>query len=56
MKLGHAQEMYDLVTSWGIGEMENVNYISTHDLPAYPIMVKVGRFLDSSKKAGIYKV
>ena len=41
---------------WGIGEMENINYKSTHYLPAYPIMIKVGRFLDSSKKSGIYKV
>jgi len=40
---------------WGIGEMEDVNYKSTHDLPAYQIMIKVGRFLDSSKKSGIYK-
>jgi hypothetical protein len=41
---------------WGIGEMEDVNYKSTHYLPSYPIMIKVGRFLDSSKKSGIYKV
>ena len=41
---------------WGIGEMDSVDYKSTHDLPAYPIMIKVGRFLDSSKKSGIYKV
>jgi hypothetical protein len=41
---------------WGIGEMENINYKSTHYLPPYPIMIKVGRFLDSSKKPGIYKI
>ena len=41
---------------WGIGEMENINYKSTHYLPAYPIVIKVGRFLDSSKKPGIFKV
>ncbi len=41
---------------WGIGEMENINYKSTHYLPAYPIVIKVGRFLDSSKKSGIFKV
>lgn len=41
---------------WGIGEIENVNYKSTHYLPAYPIMIKIGRFLDSSKKPGIFKV
>ncbi len=41
---------------WGIGEMESVDYKSTHYLPSYPIMIKIGRFLDSSKKSGIFKV
>jgi hypothetical protein len=40
---------------WGIGQIENVDYESTHDLPAYPIMKKVGRLLDSSKESGIFK-
>lgn len=41
---------------WGFGEIEDVNYESTHYLPAYPIMIKIGRFLDSSNMSGIYKV
>lgn len=41
---------------WGIGEINNVNKDTTHHLDSYPIIVKVGRFLDSSKKSGIYKV
>jgi hypothetical protein len=41
---------------WGIGEIENVDEETTHHLHHYPILIKVGRFLDSSKKPGIYKV
>jgi len=41
---------------WGIGEMDNVDYKSVHELPSYPIIVKIGRFLDSSKSYGIYQI
>ena len=41
---------------WGIGEITNVDKYTTHYLDNYPIVVKVGRFLDSSKEPGIFKV
>jgi len=36
--------------------MSSVDYESTHYLPSYPVMVKVGRFLDESDETGIYKI
>ena len=41
---------------YSVGEMDNVDYESTHYLPPYPVMVKVGRFLDESYEPGIYKI
>ena len=41
---------------WGIGEIDNVDKDTTHHLNSYPIVIKVGRFLDSSKEPGIFKV
>jgi hypothetical protein len=41
---------------YSIGELEDVNKESTHYLLPYPIMVKVGRFLDESDEPGIYKI
>lgn len=41
---------------YSVGEMDNVDYESTHYLPPYPVMVKVGRFLDESDEPGIYKI
>jgi hypothetical protein len=41
---------------WGIGEIKNVDQDTTHHLNSYPIVVKVGRLLDSSKKSGIFNV
>jgi hypothetical protein len=42
--------------AYSVGEMDNVDYESTHYLPSYPVMVKVGRFLDESDEPGIYKI
>ena len=39
---------------YSVGEMEKVDYDSAHYLPAYPVMVEVGRFLDSSDEPGIF--
>jgi hypothetical protein len=41
---------------YSVGEMEKVDYESTHYLPPYPVMVKVGRFLDESDEPGIFKI
>lgn len=41
---------------YSVGEMDKVDYESTHYLPPYPVMVKVGRFLDESDEPGIFKV
>ena len=41
---------------YSIGELENVNKESTHHLIAYPVMIKIGRFLDESDEPGIYKI
>ena len=41
---------------YSIGELEDVNKESTHYLLAYPVMVKLGRFLDESDDPGIFKV
>ncbi len=41
---------------YSIGELENVDKESTHHLISYPVMVKIGRFLDESDEPGIYKV
>lgn len=41
---------------YSVVEMDNVDYESTHYLPPYPVMVKVGRFLDESYEPGIYKI
>jgi hypothetical protein len=41
---------------YSVGELENVNKESTHLLLAYPVMIKIGRFLDESDEPGIYKV
>jgi hypothetical protein len=41
---------------YSVGELDNVDYESTHYLPPYPVMVKVGRFLDESYEPGIYKI
>ena len=42
--------------AYSVGEMDNVDYESTHYLPSYPVMVKVGRFLDESDEPGIFKI
>ena len=39
---------------YSVGEMEKVDYDSAHYLPAYPVMIEVGRFLDSSDEPGIF--
>ena len=39
---------------YSVGEMEKVDVDSTHHLPAYPVMVKVGHFLDESDEPGIF--
>ena len=41
---------------YSVGEMDNVDYESTHYLPPYPVMVKVGRFLDESDESGLFRV
>ena len=41
---------------YSVGEMDKVDYESTHYLPPYPVMVKVGRFLDESDEPGIFKI
>lgn len=41
---------------YSVGEMDNVDYESTHNLPPYPVMIKVGRFLDESDEPGIFKI
>ena len=41
---------------YSIGEMEKVDVDSTHHLPAYPVMVKVGHFLDESDDPGIFEL
>lgn len=42
---------------YGVGEMpEEIDEISsTHEIGNYPIIVKVGRYLDSSDKVGMFK-
>ena len=42
--------------AYSVGEMDNVDYESTHYLPSYPVMVKVGRFLDESDESGLFRV
>ena len=39
---------------YSIGDLENVDKESTHHLIAYPVLVKVGRFLDESDEPGIF--
>ena len=41
---------------YSIGELENVDKESTHHLISYPVMTKIGRFLDESDEPGIYKI
>lgn len=39
---------------YSIGEMENVDVESIHDLYSYPVIVKLGRFLDESDEPGLF--
>ena len=49
---------------YSVGELEKIDWdfrdqygkYSTHYLPSYPVMIKVGRFLDESDEPGIYKI
>jgi len=45
---------------YGIGEVDEDHMENTvksaHEVGGFPIMIKIGRFLDSSKKPGIFKV
>ena len=41
---------------YSIGELEKVDVDSTHHLLAYPVMVKIGRFLDESDEPGIFEL
>jgi hypothetical protein len=41
---------------YSIGELSSVNVDSTHHLGNDEVMVKFGRFLDSSDEPGIYKI
>ena len=41
---------------YSIVELENVDKESTHHLISYPVMIKIGRFLDESDEPGIYKI
>lgn len=45
--------------SYGVGEMDEKHIKtckSTHEIGHFPIMVKVGRFLDSSVEPGMFKL
>jgi hypothetical protein len=39
-----------------IGELSNINVGSTHHLPSDDVMIRVGRFLDSSDEPGLFKI
>ena len=41
---------------YSIGELDNVDKESTNLLLAYPVMIKIGRFLDGSDEPGIFKI
>ena len=41
---------------YSIVELENVDKESTHHLISYPVIIKIGRFLDESDEPGIYKI
>ena len=41
---------------YSIGEMGKVDVDSTHHLFHYPVMVKIGRFLDESDEPGIFEL
>lgn len=49
-----------VILVYGVGDMDQYNienkYKSTHEVEYYPIMIKVGRYLDGLKEPGIYKV
>ena len=41
---------------YSIGELSNINVKSTHNLGNDDVMVKLGRYLDSSDEIGLFKV
>ena len=41
---------------YSIGELSDINTDSTHHLGYDPVMLKLGRFLDSSDECGIFRV
>ena len=41
---------------YSVGELSNINVDSTHHLGPDEVMIKLGRFLDSSDDPGIFKV
>jgi hypothetical protein len=49
-----------IILVYGVGDMDQYNienlYKSTHEVGYYPIIVKVGRYLDGLKEPGIYTV
>lgn len=41
---------------YSVGELSNIDVKSTHHLGPDEVMVKLGRYLDSSDESGIYKI
>ena len=42
--------------AYSTGDLKSVEYESTHSLPTYPVMIKLGRGLDESDEPGIFKL
>jgi len=55
-KLIYSLNEFNIRLVYSIGEIRNINVKSIHQIDNDKVMVKVGRYLDSSDEIGIFKI